>query len=178
MVDEKKLKSVVAYLSASAPGKVKLFKLMYLADFTAYARLGRSITGETYENWTMGPVPVTVWRGLKSGLLADAVILENVPTGAIPEQQFRPRPGFIADLAGDERRILDEILERFDNSSGNELRDFTHRTIPYRASQRGDSIKYGLAPYLWYQKPRREDLDRLLEDQSLIGELRAALAAA
>ena len=61
--NEEKLKAAIAYITSKrAVGKVKLFKLLYLADFTAYLELGTSITGDVYENFEMGPVPVTLWN--------------------------------------------------------------------------------------------------------------------
>jgi len=38
-------------------GKVKLFKLLYLLDFEHFRQTGRSVTGQEYRAWKMGPVP-------------------------------------------------------------------------------------------------------------------------
>ena len=175
MTDTNKLQSAVAYLARKlTPGKVKLFKLLFLADFTAYARLGHSISTDTYENFEMGPVPVTLWKQFQD-ITRECVDIVEVETGLIPEQQMRPRAGFQVALSADERIVLDEIVERFGALSGNQLRDYAHMTIPYRATQRGETIPYGLAAYLEYKKPTRADLDRLLQDSDLMNELRVAL---
>lgn len=175
MVNVEKIKSVVAYLARrTSPGKVKLFKLMYLADFTASAELGRSITGDIYDNFAMGPVPHTLWQQFVP-ITRACVHLTEVDTGAIPEQQMTARADFHPDLDGDELAVLDKIVSRFGTWSGNQLRDYTHRTIPYRASLQGDSLKYGLAVYLDYKKPSRSDVDKLLTDQALMRELRDVL---
>jgi uncharacterized phage-associated protein len=177
MSDTTKLQSAVAYLAEKLqPGKVKLFKLLYLADFQAQTRLGHSITGDTYENFDMGPVPVTLWHNF-GHITQNCVRIRNVETGVIPEQQMVPLPRelFTVDLTRDELAILDDVVARFGSMSGNQLREYTHRTIPYRATRRGDTIPYGLAAYLGYRKPSREDLDELLKDDPLLDELRAAL---
>src|SRR5262245_18001521 len=62
-IDQNKLKAVLAYIAEkNRPGKVKLFKLLYLIDFESYVLLGKSLTGETYERFPMGPVPRTLWH--------------------------------------------------------------------------------------------------------------------
>jgi uncharacterized phage-associated protein len=174
MADEK-LQSAVAYLARKlSPGKVKLFKLLYLADFHAHTTLGHSITGEMYENFDMGPVPVTLWKNF-TRITNNCVIVREVETGVIPEQKITPMREFFIDLTADERAILDDVVERFGSLSGNALRDYTHQTIPYKATKRGDTIPYGLAAYLSYQKPSRADLDDIVNDASLMEQLREAL---
>lgn len=178
MTDTNKLQSAVAYLAGQlSPGKVKLFKLLYLADFTALAELGHSISTDTYEHFEMGPVPVTLWRNFDE-IVSDCVEIELVETGVIPEQQMKLRAGFRPALAPEERAILDRIVRTFGRLSGNQLKDYTHRTIPYRATKRGDTIPYGLAGYLNFRKPGRADVDQLLEDDKLVADLRRALNVA
>lgn len=175
MTDTKKLQSAVAYLAGQLTlGKVKLFKLLYLADFTALAELGHSISTDTYENFEMGPVPITLWRRFDE-IVNDCVEMELSETGVIPEQRMKLRDGFHPKLTNDERAILDRIVTRFGRWSGNRLRDYTHKTLPYRATQRGDTIPYGLAAYLKYTKPTRADLDRLLQDATLMKNLQHAI---
>jgi uncharacterized phage-associated protein len=41
-------------------GKTKLFKLLYYLDFIHYSEVGRSVTGQDYYAWDMGPVPRTL----------------------------------------------------------------------------------------------------------------------
>lgn len=59
---EEKLRELIlyiAYKSKADPrcGAVKLNKLLYYADFTAYRLLGRSITGAEYQHLQEGPAP-------------------------------------------------------------------------------------------------------------------------
>ncbi len=177
MTDPKKLQSAVAYLAGKLqPGKVKLFKLLYLADFTARAELGHSISTDTYENFEMGPVPVTLWRKFNE-ITGGCVDVEMVETGMMPEQQMRARPGFVPTLAPEERAILDRIIAQFGSWSGTRLKHHTHETIPYKATKRGDTIPYGLAGYLDYHKPTPGEVVSLLSDETLVRDLRSALAS-
>jgi uncharacterized phage-associated protein len=171
VTDTKKIQSAVAYLAAKlSPGKVKLFKLLYLADFTAYAEIGHSITGDTYENFEMGPVPVTLWKQFDD-ITNECVTLDLVETDGLPEQQMRSRQDFHPELDEKERLVLDKIIQRFGDWTGGQLREYTHKTIPYLATQRRDTIPYGLAAYLNYQKPSRARVDELLKDKQLMRRL-------
>lgn len=178
MVNDDKLQSLIAYIAEKVqPGKVKLFKLMFLADFTAQAELGRSISGEMYENFDMGPVPQTVWKNFDS-IMSRSVVVESVPTGngMMDEQRLRAsRHVFVPQLSTHEQEIVDRVLAQWGNWSGNQLKEFTHKLIPYRATPKGDTIPYGLAGYLHYKKPSQADVNEVLADESLVADLRVAL---
>lgn len=171
------LQSLVAYIADRVqPGKVKLFKLMYLADFMATAALGHSISGDVYENWPMGPVPRTLWKNFNR-ITSECVTVTEVPTtaGMLNEQQLSGRSDFIPRLSVEEKAIIDDVLTRFGNWSGTRLKEYTHRTLPYRATPSGETIPYGLAGYLDYRKPTQQDVADILRDDSLMADLREAL---
>ena len=177
MANPAKLKAAVAYLAGgTTPGKVQLFKLLYLADFTAYARLGHSITEETYEHWRMGPVPKTLWNAFRRRQNEYADI-ELVFTGAPRKTQLiRPKEGTnLAVLSNGERKMLDEVIEKYGKLSGAELRKLTHAGIPYAATQPEEIIPYYLAVYGpsgdEAQKPSREELQALFSDREYAGDL-------
>ena len=177
MADTSKLEATVGYLAQKiSPGKLKLFKLLFLADFESYAATGQSITNERYENWEMGPVPVTLWKHFTS-ITSRCADIELVETGAIPEQRLNHKRGYTPGLSIEERTYLDSVIDRFGDMSGNDLKRHTHQTLPYRATKNGEEIPYALAAYLDYRKPSRQAVDALLRDQQLLSDLRAALEA-
>jgi uncharacterized phage-associated protein len=158
-----KIKSAVAYIAGKVqPGKVKLFKLLYLADFAAHARFGESITGDMYENFEMGPVPRTLWKNF-TRIASECVQITQVDTGVIPEQQMSPKSGFNPSLTENEKLVIDAVLAKWGHASGNELRDYAHTTIPYRATGRGDAIPYGLSAYIDYEKIDFEEAKAVCE---------------
>src|SRR5688572_20125859 len=110
VANEKKLKSLIAHIAKERPrlGKVKLFKLMYLIDFTAYSEIGHSVTGEMYESFPMGPVPTTLWHRFQE-ITRECVSVESVDTGLMPEQQMTALPTFTPDLDVDELRVANRI---------------------------------------------------------------------
>jgi uncharacterized phage-associated protein len=175
--DIEKLRSTIARIARACPGlgKVKLFKLLYLIDFTAHARLGHSVTGEMYESFEMGPVPVTLWKRFND-ITRECVRVEAVPTSlGIAEQQMTARDGCPERLVPEEAGIVDEIMRRFGNYSGNGLRELTHKQVPYLATSRGDAIPYGLAGYLFFRRPTHEEAAAIRADVALMEDIRAAV---
>jgi uncharacterized phage-associated protein len=176
--NQDKLKAVIAYIAAKKrPGKVKLFKLLYLIDFEAQVRLGQSVTGESYENFPMGPVPRTLWREFDK-ITQDCVQIEVVPSGmSLPEQRFTPKPGTtVVALSREERGIIDEVLEKYGDKNGARLRDMTHRELPYRLTDPGAIIPYYLAAYRYFRKPTPVQVRKVTTDPALITRLRAMMA--
>jgi uncharacterized phage-associated protein len=166
--DIPKLKAAIAHLCGSeGAGKVKLFKLLYFSDFTAYARLGRAITWDTYEHFTMGPVPKTLWHNFNA-IASDCVDIKLVHIGLPrPEQQMRAKPDTdITALDADDKTVLDDIRNKYGHLNGARLRDLTHDTIPYRATRLGDEIPYALAFYLEHlQNPTEEEVKRIVNPE-------------
>lgn len=179
-VNRDKLMSTIAHIAGRTPtGKLKLFKLMFLADFACYARLGRSITGEMYENFEMGPVPRTLWKEF-AAIAGGCVEITELDTGVLPEQRMTPKSGVEPQSAldGAELAVLDDIIDQYGALSGNQLKHLTHQMIPYLATDRGDAIPYGLAAYTWFKKATHADVDRLVSRPDVHAGLLAALHAA
>ncbi len=70
-------------------GKVKLFKLLYLLDFSHFRETGRSVTGLEYLAWKMGPVPLDLMQ-----------------------EWDRPEPDFAAAIDIQPERVIDYTRER------------------------------------------------------------------
>jgi uncharacterized phage-associated protein len=161
-----KLQATIAYIASHRTvGKVKLFKLLYLADFTAYPRLGRSITGEVYVHFRMGPVPNTLWNDFDA-ITANCVDISESWVGMPnPEVTMTAKPNVdLSPLDEEERAILDEILKKYGDLNGARLRDLTHLDIPYRATTPDEVIPYSLSLYRNHRKPTLETLDRVVAE--------------
>ena len=177
MVNEKKLQATIAYLAEQTqPGKVKLFKLLYFADFAAYAKRGQSITSETYEHFPMGPVPIALYRDLRDGLNTYAelgVVTSGMP---IPTQLMLPKPDAdLSVLSAEERGILDQVVKEYGQMTGTRLREITHQEIPYLATAPGKEIPYYLAVYRTARRPTADELRRITSNSELLNELRESL---
>lgn len=110
-------------------GKTKLFKLLYLLDFEHFRQTGRSVTGQDYFAWKMGPVPVAVdeeWNELESDL-ASAIRIE-------PEAQYdHVRQKVVPKIAFDdsyfskrELRLMEQIAASHKAQWAKDMVDVTH----------------------------------------------------
>jgi uncharacterized phage-associated protein len=176
--NEEKLIAAIAYITRNrAVGKVKLFKLLYLADFTAYVELGEPITGEVYENFEMGPVPVTLWKNFDR-ITKNCVDIELVDTGLPqPEQQMRAKSDLdFGILSQSQQALLDRIDQMYGHMSGADLKRLTHQEVPYRATKRGEMIPYYLAAYRNVRKPTEREIKQIVSNKALMERLGKRIA--
>ncbi|MDK2898972.1 MAG: hypothetical protein PWQ10_159 [Patescibacteria group bacterium] len=155
-VDKNKYENAILYLcngvGGPLKGKKKLAKLLYYADFDnyEYKESSKSITGDKYEAWKMGPVPrgfmEVVSRLEKKGKLKKY----SVESGA----NYSPTEVFeclslpdITIFSDDELSILDRVIKRYGGLSGKQLEDLTHGEAPYIATDPSEEILYDLAYY-------------------------------
>lgn len=154
-IDTKKYENAILYLcqslGGSISGKKKLAKLLYYVDFDhfEYKESMKSITGDTYQHWEMGPVPkkyTSIIEALeKSGKLLHSQ--QHNPN-------YRPTEIFTAttspDLSvfnGDEIFILNRVIKKYGDLTGKELETLTHQEAPYIATEPNQDIDYELAFY-------------------------------
>ena len=174
MANPDKLKAAVAYVAERThPGKVKLFKLLYFADFTAYAEHGKSISGTPYLHFPMGPVPKALLYDLDA--YADVTYM---PSGMpLPEQRISGKAD--ADpsvLSSEEQAILDRTIAQYGAQTGARLRDISHKEIPYAVTGPGEEIPYYLAPYRKVEKPMADEVKRVYANEGFMNALNTALS--
>jgi uncharacterized phage-associated protein len=101
-------------------GKVKLFKLLYLLDFSHFRETGRSVTGLDYVAWKLGPVPVELaqeWDRLEPDL---AAAIDIVPEKVIDYQRERVVPQVSFDDSLFTRREL-ALMQRIVDTHAKDL---------------------------------------------------------
>ena len=113
--------------------KIKLIKLIYLADKYHLIRYGRTITNDDYYAMEHGPVGTTV----KDVLSFDTF---NIPSKTfkylstlivkVDENHFRVNPDAKITfnmLSDTDKEALDFIIEKFGSMNSWQLRDYTHQ---------------------------------------------------
>jgi hypothetical protein len=148
--DDEKLRELILYLvSLSARdenfGAVKLNKLLFYADFLAYQRFGRAITGQEYQALPQGPCPrrlvPVVERMKNAGDLAEE---------AVRRYRFRQKkPVAIrtADLNKFSRQELDlieEVVGRFWKMNATQISDESHLFLGWQLAALGETIPYSV----------------------------------
>lgn len=154
--NQAKYENTVLYLcnalGGSVNGKKKLAKLLYYADFDRYEykESMKSITGDSYKHWKMGPVPDSytqiVSRLEEEGKLTHKAVSNEA--GYSPTEVFtsNTKPD-LSLFDEDDLKILDRVVKRYGGLSGKELEVLTHQEAPYVATEPDEDIPYDLAFY-------------------------------
>lgn len=121
--DDRRMKALVFYLASRSEedprsSATKLNKLLFYCDFTAYRRLGRSITGSCYQKSPFGPVP----KGIS-------------PT-------LTERPPEVSVLSTEELDLADWVLAELWDHNGTEVSDLSHDFIGWKAAEFNEVIPY------------------------------------
>jgi uncharacterized phage-associated protein len=144
----KKFEELVVYLATrlgpeATLGRVKLMKLLMQADFTAYARLGRPITGATYEKWEYGHF-AREWVIEEKNMTSNGAIIEEIVD--YYGRQLRHIAALRApDLSGfeeEELEIIEEALARYGHLSARALSEMAHREVGWRVAKYREEIPY------------------------------------
>lgn len=127
------LKSIqtIAYFVRKAGGtaeKLKLIKLVYLADRLSFARRGKPINFDSYFSLPHGPVASSALNGMDHNLSDPA-------WDALALAENRKDVTVLAEVAEDhlsraDRAILDETWNEFGGMTASQIRNWTHRNCP------------------------------------------------
>lgn len=130
-------------------GRTKLYKLLYFVDFDHYEKYGEAVTGESYQNKELGPVPANA-EELISKMKEDGLI-DIVPEPVIDFIRHK----FVAKVHHDlkvfshtEIEILYEVASKWAHHTANEIVSATHGEAPWIATARDEIIPY---PYAYYR---------------------------
>ncbi|RKT47504.1 Panacea domain-containing protein [Thiocapsa rosea] len=129
--EREKLINAIIYFAKNtrAPGKIKLFKLLYLLDFEHFRQTGRSVTGLEYRAWKFGPVPIRLmqeWEDLEPDLRAAIAIepkrvYDFVRETVIPQAEFDD-----SHFSKRELRIMEELASIYRDELSPKMIDVTH----------------------------------------------------
>ena len=143
-----KFKELLVYVAQRTQGDLKcgdmkLNKLLYFADVTAYRRRGRPITGARYQHQPHGPTakPLVPARRelVRSGRLdtkkRDYHGREQLSTEALDDPDT-------SLFEKDELAIIDEVLDKFKDLDGTELEQVAHQEPGWQMTSDGEVIPY------------------------------------
>lgn len=176
--DDEKLRELILFVSmrseGDAPfGAVKLNKILFYADFIAYSRYGKSITGQEYQALKAGPAPrrlLPVVRQMKKD--EDLGIRENDYFGHKQYRSFALRQADTRRFRDEELRLVEEIIEMWRGKTATEMSDKSHKFIGWQLAKIGETIPYSVA-LISNRKPNDEE--RAYALQHLEAEAQALL---
>lgn len=148
-----KLKNVLLYILEQCAGKPNvgetvLYKLLYFSDFNYYELHGDHLTGARYRKLPFGPVP----HGLDT-IIAQMIQrkqLQRIKTEYHDYAQTRYIPLDKADLTqlkASEKEVVDKVLGQMSDWSAAAISRYSHKDVPWLATEEGQEIDYGLALY-------------------------------
>lgn len=154
----RKLEELILYISQryasdSLYGTTRLNKVLYFADFLAYAELGNPITGSEYVRERHGPVPRPVRapsRVLTQMKHGGQLRLKETP-GEVrgkPLTLVTPVPLREPDLnvfSEDEMGLIDSIIEQFRGWRAGTISKYSHQFPQWHTVPLGETIPYELA---------------------------------
>lgn len=116
--DDAKLRELILYTadrSRRDPGfsKTKLYKVLFYADFSAFAERGEAITGQPYKKFPRGPVPPRALELIED--LEERGEAHFLARGKSGKQELRLEPLREPDLSlfsADELERVDKVIER------------------------------------------------------------------
>lgn len=109
-------------------GKTKLLKLLYFLDFKHFKQTGKSVTGQDYFAWKMGPVPRELFEELTGDMRPDLkAAIHDLPDGEFkkiqPKKCFRFNDQFFSKK---EMTLLEQISFIFQDAKADDMVESTH----------------------------------------------------
>jgi hypothetical protein len=163
--NEERFRELVLYFAEQSEddpmfGATKLNKLVGYSDFYAYAHLGHSLTGATYQVLKNGPAPVELLpvrgRMISEG---DAELEDRERYGYVQKRLKARRAPNMDIFSSEERTQIDEILELLRHENASSVSHRSHKDfLGWRLGEEGETI-----PYESIFISRRRPADHLIE---------------
>lgn len=168
-----RLKELVIHITRQcegdeAFGAVKLNKILFNADFTAYVKFGKPITGQEYFALEYGPAP----RRLKPVLAqmerhGEAATREDDFHGFRQRRTFALREANLEHFSSEEIATVDHIIRDWWGRTGTELSEASHRLIGWKVAAEGETIPYSVALVCRREPTKKEQEVAKTLEQSL-----------
>ncbi len=148
-----KFKEILMYILEKTAGKPNvgetvLYKLLYFSDFDYYEQYEQHLTGAAYRKLPYGPVPQ------KLDSILDAMIkdggLQRISTEyhGFPQKRYIPlRKADISVLSASELAVIERVIQQYSDWSARKISEYSHKDMPWKASEDGEIIDYELAFY-------------------------------
>jgi len=144
----KKFKEVLLYIlgkvgSKPNVGMTVLYKLLYFIDFDYYEKYETQLIGAKYMKNTHGPTPVT-FAAIVDAMKSKGEI-EEVESKYFQydQKKFLPRrQADLSALSGQEKALIDDVLNRLSDKSATELSNYSHGDMPWLVAKDREVLDY------------------------------------
>jgi hypothetical protein len=171
-----KFKELVLYIAGKCMedatfGATKLNKILYFADFFAYADWGTPITGATYMKARRGPAPREL-PSIRDELMSNgSICMREVPYYGYPQERVVPtREANLALFTAKDIALVDDIIQKLWGINAADISEYTHRLAGWRIAEDQDNIPYE-SVFLSDEALTRDDVERAKELSDKLGWL-------
>lgn len=127
-------------------GALKLNKLLFYSDFTAYLMLGKPITGQEYFALENGPAPRYMVRAREQMTNKGDIAIRKKETVSGPQMRtFALREPDLAQFTANEVNLVDNVIRLFQGQTGTEMSALTHRFPGWKLAAEKEPIPYSVA---------------------------------
>lgn len=146
--DDDKFRELILYASLRCQedpyfGKTKLNKILFYADFTAYAELGQPITGQDYMRLAHGPGPRRMKPLLDSMLVREEVEIRQEARGELQQERVIPkRPPKVEVFTAQELAIVNRVIRALWGRTNSRVSEISHANIGWRLAGDKETIPY------------------------------------
>lgn len=148
-----KFKQVLLYVLERCAGKPNvgetvLNKLLYFIEFNFYERYEEHMIGATFKKLQFGPVPQNMDLVLAKMEEEGMVKMFKADYHGFLQKRYMPlaKPD-LQELRASEIEIIDQVINQLSDFSARSISDYSHKDLPWKATQDGDIIDYELAFY-------------------------------
>jgi uncharacterized phage-associated protein len=146
-----KFRELLVYLAERSlgdphAGETKLQKLLYHADFAAYRRLGRPITGACYERYPHGPFTDRLKAERAELEREEAVHTEDADAGGYEQRRTIPdRPANLSIFEPEELALVEELLVEYRDHNASAMAAQSHEEAGWKLANEREAIPYATA---------------------------------
>jgi hypothetical protein len=170
--DDGKLKELILLVSLRSEndptfGAVKLNKLLFYCDFSAYLTFGSPITGQEYFKLKEGPAPRYMLPLTNKMQEEQELAFQRIPY--FNHTQNKPialrRPD-IKRFKPEEISLIEQVIQMWNGKNATQISDESHLFIGWKVAREKETIPYSTA-LVGFREPTREEYMRGLELESL-----------
>lgn len=181
--NDKKLAELILLIAERSQGDptfgaVKLNKLLFYCDFTAYLTFGSPITGQEYFALKNGPAPRRL-KPVTTKMANDGefAIQETQYCGYRQNKPIALRPADVSVFTPEEINLIDQIIQKNRGKNATQISDESHLFVGWRVARDQETIPYQTA-LVGFRKPTAAEREYGLTLEALAqGYLNAARPA-
>jgi transcriptional regulator with XRE-family HTH domain len=148
-----KFKNVLLYILEFCAGKPNigetvLNKLLYFCDFNYYELYEEHLTGARYKKLSYGPVPQKLNTIINQMIEKGQLKRIKTEYHGFPQTRYMPlEKADLTQLSAAEKTVIDHVIQQMSDWNANMISDYSHKDMPWLATNEGDYISYNLVFY-------------------------------